>query len=240
MRTPWLLASIALHSAAVAVVLVVGVHAQGNVRRPVARIEIRNTPPSAPARTEVRQTPDVEVEAARDAQVLVDVDVPPPERPEPEPVIEAGALPPSPAAVLNRATTERVRAPAPAAPERVQPEPQEPEPQEPAPPPVEVAPSEPVYTAATRLDRGRDKPAYPKKERRLGREGTVVLRVSVRADGTVADASLKAPSRYAGFNRAALHAVRTWRFDPATEDGVAVASVLDVPVVFQLEAAGGR
>ena len=122
----------------------------------------------------------------------------------------------------------------------MQPEPQEPEPQEPAPPPVEVAPSEPVYTAATRLDRGRDKPAYPKKERRLGREGTVVLRVSVRADGTVADASLKTPSRYAGFNRAALHAVRTWRFDPATEDGVAVASVLDVPVVFQLEAAGGR
>ena len=237
MRTPWLLASIALHSAAVAVVLVVGVHAPGDVRRPVARIEIRNTPPSAPARTEVRQTPDVEVEAAQDAVVLVDVHVPPPERPEPEPVIEAGALPPSPAAVLNRATTERVRAPAPAPaePERLQPEPQEP-----APTPVEVAPSEPVYTAATRLDRGRDKPAYPRKERRLGREGTVVLRVSVRADGTVADASLKTPSRYAGFNRAALHAVRTWRFDPATEDGVAVASVIDVPVIFQLEDTGGR
>lgn len=239
-RAPWLLSSIAVHSAAVVVVLMVGVHARGLRRPPVARIEIRNTPPSAPARTELRRAPEVEVEAAQDAQPLVEFSVPPAPEPagEAEPVIDAGPLRPSPAAVLNQATTERVRAPAPPPP---QPAPlSTAAPVEPAPPLVSAEESPPAFTAATRLDLGRDKPAYPQKERRLGREGTVVLRVSVRADGTVADASLKTPSRYAGFNRAALQAVRRWRFAPATERGVAVESVIDLPVVFELTDAGGR
>ena len=234
MRTPWLLASILLHSVAAAVVLMLGVRAQAFVQRPVARIEIRNAPPSAPARVERRPDLEVQAETPRDAQPLVDVRVPPVEAPDPAPVIDAEPLPPSPSAVLSQATTERVRPPEPAPP---------PASVEPAPPVLEelpVAPAEPVYTAATRLKRGRDKPAYPQKERRLGREGEVVLSVSVRADGTVADAALKAPSRYAGFNRAALRAVRTWQFSPATQDGVAVECVIDVPVVFRLADAARR
>lgn len=240
MRTPWLLASISLHIAAVMVVLVIGVHAEPLLQRPVARVEIRNTPPSAPARAELQPAPDVQVEAEPDLQPLVDVRVPPAARPAPDPapVLDERPLPPSPASVLNQVTTERIRAPQPVVEQTVHP---------PAAVPVSSAraqppetPSEPAFTAATRLNLGRDKPAYPDKERRLGREGTVVLSVSVRADGTVADASLKTPSRYAGFNRAALRAVRTWRFAPATADGVAVESVIDVPVEFQLTEAAGR
>ena len=62
MRTPWLLASIVFHSAAVLVALLVGVCGPAFVRPPVARIEIRNAPPSAPARAELRATPEVAAE----------------------------------------------------------------------------------------------------------------------------------------------------------------------------------
>lgn len=238
MRTPWLLASIFFHSAAVAVALLVGVCGPAFVRPPVARIEIRNAPPSAPARAELRATPEVEAEEEAAAQPLVELDVPPVERPEPEPVIDAAPLPPTASSVLAKVSSERVRAPKPP----VEP-PAEPATEalpEPVAEPLPVAPSQPAFTAATRSDQG-GPPLYPEKLRLRGREGTVVLRVSVLADGSVADVSLKEPSRYAGFNRAALRAARGWRFEPATEAGVPVDSDTDVEVVFSLtESAGGR
>ena len=61
-----------------------------------------------------------------------------------------------------------------------------------------------------------------------------MLSVFVEADGSVADVTLKTPSRYAGFNRAALRAARGWQFDPATRGGVAVAGAIDVEVAFRL------
>ena len=64
MRTPWLLVSILLHGAAVSVALVVGVYAHQQAARPIARIEIRNQPPSVLARTNVQPCPDVEAEDA--------------------------------------------------------------------------------------------------------------------------------------------------------------------------------
>lgn len=234
MRTPWLLVSILLHGAAVSVALVLGVYAHRQAARPVARIEIRNQPPSAPARTNMRPCPDVVAEDARDASPLVDLDVPPPEPREPEPVIEASPLPATASSMLNQATAERVLRKQVEANEPVVEVPTEevPTEQKPTEKPVEQE-SVPAYTSATRSDRG-GPPAYPEKLRRMNREGTVVLRISVAADGTVAEVSLKTPSRYAGFNRAALRAARKWRFDPATENGVAVASETDIEVVFNL------
>ncbi|MFN3242016.1 MAG: TonB family protein [Planctomycetota bacterium] len=232
MRTPWLLVSMLLHGAAVSVALVLGVYAHRQAARPVARIEIRNQPPSAPARTNMRPCPDVEAEDARDASPLVDLDVPPPEPREPEPVIEASPLPATASSMLNQATAERVLRKQVEANEPVVPT-EQPVVEK----PVEKKPVEqesvPAYTSATRSDRG-GPPAYPEKLRRMNREGTVVLRISVAADGTVDEVSLKTPSRYAGFNRAALRAARKWRFDPATENGVAVASETDIEVVFNL------
>ena len=226
-RAPWLLISIAVHSAAVTVALALGVCSEAFLRPPVARIEIRNAPPSAPAHAEL-QAPPVEAEHERDAQPLVDLVVLPAEAPPQEPVIHERALPAPPAAALDQVAKERLRKPAPV--EEVV---------APAAPPVEIAPpapaapAEPVFTSATCSDRG-DPPVYPDKLRRLGREGAVVLCVLVLADGSVGEVSLKAPSRYAGFNRAALKAARKWRFEPATSDGVAVDSETDVEVVFRL------
>ena len=229
-RTPPLLVSISLHGVAVLVTLVVGIYAQPFVRPPVARIEFRNTPPSLPAHTALQMVPDTEVEPEPDAQPLIDVRVPPVRPPEPEPVIHEPPLTPAPAAVLSQVSGERIRQPAPP-----HAEPAQPEVPAPASPPSEVQapPSDPVFTAATRCDDG-GPPAYPQRERRFGREGKVVLCVTVRSDGAVGDVSVKVPSRYSGFNRSAVKAVKTWRFEPATKDGVPIESVTDLEVVFQL------
>ena len=238
MRTPWLLASIFFHSAAVSVALLVGVCGPVSTRPPVARIEIRNAPPSAPAHVELRRTPDVEPEAVDVVEPLVDLDLPPEERPEPEPAIDPAPLPASPSSVLAKVSSERLRSPAP--PTEAPTEPPVEPPVEPVEAPLPAAPSQPAFTAATRSDQG-GPPLYPEKLRLRGREGTVVLRITVLADGSVADVSLKTPSRYADFNRAALRAARGWRFEPATEAGVPVDSDTDVEVVFSLtESAGGR
>jgi protein TonB len=225
------MASIALHLAALAA-LGGAVYAHRDARPPVAKVEIQNQPPSAPARAEMRPAPEVESEDPRDANPLAEVEVvlPEPKPPEPERAPYGDPLPPPPSAALDKIASERLRRPRPAPPA-------EPAPELPVETPADQAPqqqeSEPVYTSASRSDRG-GPPAYPDKERRLGREGTVVLRVYVEADGAVADVALKTPSRYAGFNRAALRAARGWRFDAATRGGLAVASETDVEVLFRL------
>ena len=233
MRTFTLFVSILLHSVAVSVPLVAGFYAQPITRPAVAQIEFRNTPPSAPAPREVRVVPDVEVEREVDTQPLLDAQLPPKAEgePEPEPVVEHRNLAPTPSMTLSRLTKERVRAPEPP------PVTEEPAPvvEEVEPPQDAPSPSTPsVYTAATRCDDG-GAPAYPQRELRFGREGKVLLLVTVRADGVVSEVTVKRPSRYTGFNSAAKKAVRSWRFAPATKDGEPVQSEFDLEVVFEIK-----
>lgn len=81
-------------------------------------------------------------------------------------------------------------------------------------------------------------PVYPSRERERGVEGTVRLRVSVDAAGEVTAAAVADSSGSAALDAAALEAVRGWRFHPATEGGVPVATVVLQPVSFGL--VGGR
>ncbi len=58
-------------------------------------------------------------------------------------------------------------------------------------------------------------PGYPFAARRAGQEGTVVVRFSIRPDGTVLDAEASAPSPWGMLNREAVRVVREqWRFKP--------------------------
>jgi TonB family protein len=79
------------------------------------------------------------------------------------------------------------------------------------------------------------KPEYPRQARERGWAGTVVLRVAVRDDGSVALVSVVESSGRALLDRAAVSAVRDWTFAPATRLGQAVEGMIDVPVVFRLE-----
>ena len=102
------------------------------------------------------------------------------------------------------------------------------QPQEPAP---DAAARPPVVHPPQVL---RQVPAeYPEGARATGREGRVVLAVTVEADGSVGAVELMASSGDE-LDAAAIAAIRQWSFAPATRDGVAVAARIQVPFEFVL------
>lgn len=99
-------------------------------------------------------------------------------------------------------------------------------------------PPEPVFVDA-RLDRrfaDRFQPPYPASAQRLEQEGVVILRVLVGSDGRVTRAEIRSSSGHASLDESAIrHALRAWRFVPATRDGAAVEAWRDIPVRFELQ-----
>lgn len=77
-------------------------------------------------------------------------------------------------------------------------------------------------------------PRYPPAAFRAGIEGQVTLIVDVSADGTVTNVSISKTSANRDLDRAAMEAARTWRFNPAQENGEGVAGRVSVPVTFAL------
>jgi TonB family protein len=77
-------------------------------------------------------------------------------------------------------------------------------------------------------------PRYPMAAREQRLEGVVVLSVLVRPDGRVEDARVASSSGASVLDDAALAAVRTWLFAPATREGRPVESIVEVPVKFAL------
>ena len=109
---------------------------------------------------------------------------------------------------------------------------------EPAPGPEAVPAEDGAPTVRARAIPGScPAPEYPARERRLGVEGLVEIRVAVAADGSVGSADVARSSGSAALDRAALAAVLGWRFEPALLDGVAVADAVLVPVRFVLVSA---
>lgn len=79
------------------------------------------------------------------------------------------------------------------------------------------------------------RPAYPPAAFRAGDEGTVVVRVDVDANGNATNASVAQGSKSRELDRAAVEAVRNWKFQPAIKGGKPVASTAEVPVEFKLD-----
>ncbi|QND82664.1 Putative TonB-dependent receptor [Chromobacterium vaccinii] len=80
-------------------------------------------------------------------------------------------------------------------------------------------------------------PAYPTVSREEGEEGTVRLRVHVSAQGLPQDVSVQSSSGFPRLDRAALAAVKRWRFIPAKRGGEAIAYPFIVPIEFSLKSA---
>lgn len=164
----------------------------------------------------------------------------------PEPVV----VPPK--IVPEKPRVQKVPAPVLAIPEDVAtPEPVEvpvePQQEDPVPPPEaqalpEPAPEELVATApppvlpprydADYLDN--PAPSYPVVSRRLGEQGTVLLRVYVDAGGAPARVELKQSSGYARLDGVALSTVKRWRFVPARQGTSALGGWVIVPISFNL------
>ncbi len=81
----------------------------------------------------------------------------------------------------------------------------------------------------------RVQPEYPPAAARVQEEGTVLVRVQVDASGNPSEVSIARRSGSRELDRAALDAVRKWRFRPAIRGGRPIASVAEVPVEFKLD-----
>ncbi|MGN6224732.1 energy transducer TonB [Pseudoxanthomonas sp.] len=86
---------------------------------------------------------------------------------------------------------------------------------------------------APRLLAGNPSPQYPASALRAGIGGTVMVRAELDASGQPVDVDVIRRSGNRDLDRAAVQAVRKWRFEPAMRNGKGVASTVQVPVDFK-------
>ncbi len=78
-------------------------------------------------------------------------------------------------------------------------------------------------------------PAYPRMSRRLGEQGTVLVRVFISTEGRAEKAEIRTSSGYARLDEAALETVQRWRYLPGKRAGLPEAMWFNVPVRFVLD-----
>jgi protein TonB len=114
----------------------------------------------------------------------------------------------------------------------------------PVPTEVSSAPPQPVATPPGLPDREPDYqaaylknpvPAYPMVARRMGWTGKVVLNVEVLASGLPGEVKLHQSSGHDVLDKAAIQAVRNWKFAPARQGGQVVTKWFLVPIPFILK-----
>lgn len=82
----------------------------------------------------------------------------------------------------------------------------------------------------------RVEPIYPQRAAQRGIEGWVEMEFTITAAGTVKNPVVTAYEPSSVFNRAALKAIRKWKYNPKIEDGKAVErSGVRVRLAFQLD-----
>jgi protein TonB len=82
-------------------------------------------------------------------------------------------------------------------------------------------------------------PEYPPRAQQQGLEGYVIVEFTISPSGTVQDLHVIESQPAYVFDQAVLAAVRRWRYNPRTVDGVAVART-GVKARLTFEAGGGR
>ncbi len=81
----------------------------------------------------------------------------------------------------------------------------------------------------------RTPPAYPKQSLRLGEQGKTIMQVELDELGRVVKVAIKKESGFPRLDEAAIKAVKTWRCNPAKQNGIAVRSVALQPFNFTLQ-----
>ena len=76
-------------------------------------------------------------------------------------------------------------------------------------------------------------PVYPRMSERLGEQGVVRLRVLVGTDGLPQQVELETSSGYDRLDRAALDAVKRWRFVPGRRGDTPETMWVRVPIDFR-------
>jgi protein TonB len=104
----------------------------------------------------------------------------------------------------------------------------------PVPLPPPPAPKVEVRKEAQIDPRAELQPPYPSSEERAGKEGSVTLRVLIGSDGRVKAAERLRAASDAFWRATERHALRNWRFRPATLGGKPVESSKVMTVHFEL------
>ena len=78
-------------------------------------------------------------------------------------------------------------------------------------------------------------PAYPRLSKRMGEQGTVIVRVFIGLQGTAEQAEIRTSSGFDRLDKAALETVQRWRYVPGKRHGTPEAMWFNVPVRFVLE-----
>jgi TonB family protein len=79
-------------------------------------------------------------------------------------------------------------------------------------------------------------PEYPEAERKAGVEGEVIVEVEVTEEGSVE--GMKVVQRVDGhpsMGESVMEAIRQWRFEPGTKNGVPVRTTVAIPFTFALQ-----
>jgi TonB family protein len=74
---------------------------------------------------------------------------------------------------------------------------------------------------------------YPEEARRLGQQGTVIVSLIIRTDGSVTDVAVAKSCGMPLLDAAAVAAVATWRYFPATQNGVPINLRYQVAIQFK-------
>lgn len=105
-------------------------------------------------------------------------------------------------------------------------------------PPPQSAPLPPDYGPGMRgtdsppVPISRTPPVYPREAIRRGIGGTVRVQVTVASNGNVERMEVAQTSGNRFLDRAAMEAVRRWRFTPALRNGQPVSATVVIPVDF--------
>ncbi|WP_411834842.1 energy transducer TonB [Pseudoxanthomonas mexicana] len=78
-------------------------------------------------------------------------------------------------------------------------------------------------------------PDYPVAAMRSGETGTVMVRVEVGTDGVPLRVEVEQRSGSRDLDRAAVEAVRRWRFNPAQHNGQPIVASVVIPIDFNLQ-----
>ncbi len=208
----WLLLgvlTVALHAAVIVALAARQQAVLPPVPMPVA-VSIEFAQPPAPP---VEQPAEPPAPAEAPPPVIDEVAPPPPPKPKPvvrkKPPVQSKPAPSAPRAAEHPLSTLPAAKPAPA-----------------------PAPLVPPSANAAYLRN--PAPDYPAAALKRGWQGTVLLQVQVRADGTPQSVRLQKSSGYGVLDEAAKAAVQRWTFVPAQRGGKPEAGWVTVPINFNL------
>lgn len=190
-------------------------------------------------------------EAVVPAEILVEIMAPPAPEQKPQPMLQPKVQAKAPTPKPAQPTPAPAVAPQPApAPLAIAPSATAPAPSAAAPtaaaaapasantgstanaPPAPPAPPKVVQPSSDADYLDNPTPSRSTLSRRLGEQGTLVLRILVGTDGKAQKIELQKSSGFDRLDRSAMDTLRNWRYKPGTRGGVPEAMWVDIPVTF--------